>query len=415
MTEQERAGGDERPGIAYVIGTYPRLTTTFIDREIEELRAHGLRIDVCSLRRPHDALSPEQVRLASAVRYVLPITVRALLTGHLWVLRTRPRTVLSTLLELLRQPHPNLRTRLKTVLHLSEGVQVAHLLRGRGYGHIHAHFVDRAAIVSLVASRLLGVGFSATAHANDIYVDPVLLPAKLANAHFVATCTGFNLAHLSEQTRQGQAPRLVRIYHGLDLQCYEPAPVDGRAAPVILAVGQLKEKKGLRFLIEACALLQELGRDFRCEIVGEGPLRPALEARIRERSLEGVVTLLGALDHEAVIERYRTASVFALPCVTGPDGDRDGIPNVILEAMAMQLPVVSTRHSGVPEAVDDGWNGLLVDSGDAEALAGALDILLGDADARALMGSRGRQLVAERFDVASNAKELIRHFEEVLA
>lgn len=416
MRDGRAAAAAERQGIAYVIGTYPLLTTTFIDREIAELRGHGMRVDVYSLRRPGGPLSPEQERMGEDVRYVLPVSARALLRSHLALMATRPGTLWTTLVHLLRQPHRGWRSRLKTVLHFGEGVHVAFLLRAGGYRHLHAHFVDRAAVVALVAGRLLGVPYSATAHASDIYVEPVLLATKLAEARFVATCTQFNAAHLSSLSVAGPRPRIVRIYHGLDLGRYQPDGADEHGVPpLILAVGQLKEKKGLGFLVDACARLRDRGYDFTCEVVGEGPLRAALEARIRDLSLEGTVTLLGSLEHEDVIERYRRASVFALPCTIGSDGDRDGIPNVILEAMAMELPIVSTRHSGVPEAVVDGWNGVLVPGQDGDALASALSGLLEDPEARALMGRRGRQFVAERFDVASNAKELIAHFEEVVA
>jgi colanic acid/amylovoran biosynthesis glycosyltransferase len=134
-----------------------------------------------------------------------------------------------------------------------------------------------------------------------------------------------------------------------------------------------------------------------------------LEAEIHARSLDGTVALYGALDHDAVVAQYRAATVFCLPCVTGADGDRDGIPNVILEAMAMELPVVSTRHSGIPEAVLDGSTGSLAPPGDAPALADALANLLDDPQTATTMGRRGRQVVAAKFDVATNAEKLVAH------
>jgi glycosyltransferase involved in cell wall biosynthesis len=185
-----------------------------------------------------------------------------------------------------------------------------------------------------------------------------------------------------------------------------------RRRPLLLAVGQLKHKKGLHHLLDACRILVDRGSSFDCEIVGDGPLRGELTARIAELGLRSHVRLLGALPHEVVVERYREASIFVLPCVTGPDGGRDGIPNVILEAMAMGVPVVSTRHSGIPEAVQDGRTGLLVPPGDAEQLAGAIARLLDDGALRERLGSRGRERVREVFDIEANAKALLA---EVLA
>ncbi len=408
MSAASAAHGRSEGRVVYVIGTYPLLTTTFIDREIDLLGDHGLPIDVISLRRPHGPLSPQQAARIDTVTYVLPVRPLALVVSHLgWALK-RPAVYWGTLAYLVTRPHPSLRRRLKTLLHFGEGVHVARIVRGvPGCRHLHAHFVDRAATVAMVAGRLLDLPYSVTAHANDIYVDPLLLPEKLSEARFAVTCTEHNAAHLAEVS--GGAD-VTCIHHGLELDGVQgvAAPAD---PPVILAVGQLKEKKGFTHLVEACRLLRQRGHRFSCSIVGEGPQRGALETQIREAGLGDVVTLAGALDHSAVLDRYRQATLFALPCIVSADGDRDGIPNVILEAMAMGLPVVSTRHSGIPEAVDDGVSGELVAPGDAAALADAIARLLDAPELRGRMGRRGRQIVAERFDVAVNAELLLRRFE----
>ena len=397
--------------VAYVIGTYPLLTTTFIDREIRLLRRLGLRVDVTALRRPHGPLSDDQQSLVDNVRYVLPVTPWDLLRGQLGMLLRRPVAFWHTLLHLVTRPHADARSRVMTVLHFGEGVQVASMLHGRGYQHIHAHFVDRAATVALVAGRLLGLPYSATAHANDIYVSPVLLPEKLADAAFVATCTRYNAAHL-HTVAGGQDVDIACVYHGVDVDRYEPPERNGDdGRPTILAVGQLKEKKGFRHLVTACAMLRQRGHAVDCRIVGEGPEHAALQAQINHLGLRDVVTLLGARPHTDVIAEYRAASMFALPCVVSANGDRDGIPNVILEAMAMQLPVISTRHSGIPEAVIDGETGVLVPPEDPVALADALEQLLVDHAQRVMMGRRGRQAVTARFDVADNVEELLRCFQ----
>jgi glycosyltransferase involved in cell wall biosynthesis len=422
MTSRSRSGRSQdesapRParGVAYIIGTYPLLTTTFIDREIQLLRSNGLDVTVTALRRPHGPLSPEQQDMARDVHYVLPVTVPALLRSHLSFIARRTIVYWRTLAHLVTRPHRNLRSRCRTLLHFGEGVHVAHLLRSdRRYGHLHAHFVDRAATVALVAGRLLDLPFSATAHANDIYVDPVLLPEKLAQARFVVTCTEYNAAHLEAIPGDRARREILCIHHGLDLDRHQPSEPRTGTRPVILAVGQLKEKKGFRHLIDACAALRDRGYDVECRIIGEGPSRAALEAQISDLSLDDSVVLCGARDHDDVVAQYRSATIFALPCVTGADGDRDGIPNVILEAMAMRLPVVSTRHSGIPEAVVDGSTGLLVAPGDSDALTGALARLLDDPQTAEAMGRAGRDVVAAKFDIAANAKELMGMFSDVL-
>lgn len=416
-TNQHAARGfrAEGPSLVYVVGTYPSLTTTFIDREIASLRRLGAKVQVVSVRRPSGPLSPEQEELRRDVLYLLPAPVRSVLAAHLGIALRRPRRYVGTLLYLVTRPHPSLRSRLKTLAHFAAGVYAARVVSRHPCDHIHAHFVDRAATMALVIGRLREVPYSVTAHANDIYVNPVLLTEKLSEATFVATCTAYNRSHLSRLGTRELASKVACIYHGLDFTRYRPehgdrSGSDPSGTPVLLAVGQLKEKKGLAYLLQACRLLKDRGHCFRCEIVGEGPLRPQLEALLRQLSLEDTVTLTGALPHQEVIRRYERSHVFVLPAVVGGDGDRDGIPNVVLEAMAMELPVVSTRHSGIPEAVEDGESGLLVPPGDTIALTEALSRLLDDPDLRRRLGRRGRQRVLADFDAERNAKRLLHEF-----
>jgi colanic acid/amylovoran biosynthesis glycosyltransferase len=413
MTRDRHASEREstRLNVVYVIGTYPVPTTTFIDREIQALRGMGVRVQVVSIRPPPRALSSEQAALGADVQYVLPAGVGGLMWSHVTFLLSRPVPYAGTLKYLITRRHPNLRARLRTVGHFGVGVHAARLIRERcPSDHVHAHFVDRAAVVALVVGRLLRRPFSATAHANDIYVDPVLLPEKMAGAKFIATCTRYNASHLRSVSEDASGRGVRCVYHGLDLQEYQPSSTRPRHRPLLLSVGQLKEKKGFRYLLDACRMLVDRGVEFDCQIVGEGPQRLELEARLDELSLRDRVSLVGPLPHAGVIAKYREATIFVLPCVTASDGDRDGIPNVILEAMAMQLPVVSTRHSGIPEAVQDQVNGLLVPPADPSALAEALARLLEDADLRERFGRNGRRRIVDVFDAEVNAQTLLEEF-----
>jgi glycosyltransferase involved in cell wall biosynthesis len=401
--------------LGYIIGTYPALTTTFIDREIRILRRWGVEIQVVSIRRPEEVLSAEQQELQQGVLYLLPVAPLALLRAHFFFAWRHPGAYFGTLFYLLSRPHRGGRQRALTLLHFGEGVYAAYLLRDQGCEHLHAHFVDRAATVALVAARLLNLTYSVTAHARDIYVDPVILTEKLAQAAFAATCTAYNQNHLSGLLTNGAASKIRCIYHGLNLSEYPPAGRSKEQPPLVLAVGQLKEKKGFAYLLGACRLLKEWGYTFQCEIIGEGPLRQVLERQICELGLEEIVSLCGALPHQQVIQKYRQAAIFVLPAVLSADGDRDGIPNVILEALAMELPVVSTRHSGIPEVIRDGENGLLVPPADAPALATAIAHLLDHPEEAARLGQEGRRTIAENFDVEHNVRELLKEFERVVA
>ena len=399
--------------VTYILSSYPGLTTTFVDREITILRRMGIDLHVIALRPPETILSLDQKEIQKRVTYLAPLGKLSLIKAHLRFLVTHPRRYLSTLLYLVTRPHSSFLSRRKTVRQFSQGVHAASLLRRTPVNHIHAHFIH-AAIVALVVSRLLRVPYSVTAHASgDIFVKPVMLREKLSGAKFIATCTRYNQEYLNKVGKGVFGDRVKCIYHGLDVQRYQrkqPLALNGR--PVILGVGQLKERKGFNDLIDACGMIKELGLDFECRIIGEGPLRPQLEARVRQLDLADRVTLMGALTQEEVIDQYERASLFALPAVLARNGDRDGIPNVILEALAMELPVVSTRHSAVPEVIDDGVNGLLVEPGDSAALAQALLKLLENPEFGRVLGCRGRQTVVEKFDPEKNAHQLL---EEIIA
>jgi len=410
MSESPSRGRGKRVRLIYIIGTYPGLTTTFIDREIKGLRQWGLDLQVVSIRRPAESapLSTEQRELGQDVIYLLPVNKVHFIGGHIYFALFRPQAYFKTLFYLLTQPYPDLKAWLMTWLHFAEGVYAAFLLRERPLDQLHAHFADRAAVVALVASHLLNVPYSLTAHANDIYVKPILLRAKVSEAKFVCTCTRYNQAHLLRIMGENLKDKLHLVYHGLDLTDYQP-PLSRRQSncPLILSVGRLTEKKGFSYLINACCRLKERGYHFTCHIVGEGPLRQELETLITHLGLEDTVVLCGAIPHTDVIEEYRQAALFVLPCIVALDGDRDGIPNVLIEAMAMEVPVVSTCHSGIPELVQDRSNGILVPPGDLETLAGALAELLGDPELRRSFGQRGRKRVQEDFDAEHSMRRLV--------
>lgn len=397
--------------LAYIIGTYPSLTITFIDREIRALRSWGVDIQVISIRRPHNKVSVEQDELKKGVIYILPASFIKLFVTNIYFILTRPVKYFGTLFYLLSQKHRNLKLRMMTFLHFLEGVVAADELRTLGIQHLHAHFVDRAATVALVAGRLLNLSYSLTAHARDIYVDPVLLPEKLTGAQFVATCTAYNKNHLAEIINGDE--KIKCIYHGMDVERYVPNPRGGERA-LILSVGQLREKKGFPYLFEACRLLKEMNFDFHCDVIGEGPLRNDLQQLIDHLDLGDVVTLLGANSHEDVIRKYEEARLFVLPAVPGADGDRDGIPNVILEALAMELPVISTHHSGIPEVIVSDVNGLLVPVADAPALANAIAKILKNPELGRTFGALGRKKVLDDFSIESNVGQLLKEFKVVV-
>jgi glycosyltransferase involved in cell wall biosynthesis len=393
--------------VCYVIGTYPLVTTTFVDREICAQRALGVDIRVLAVRRPPEGtpLSSQQRALQASVRYLLPVRLLALVRSHLsWLVR-RPFTYFTTLLRLVTLPHPSAFARVKTVLHFGEGVLAAARVRDDHLDEVHAHFADRAATIAMVAARLLDVPYSLSVHTGaDVYVNPVLLPEKVRRARKVLTCTAYNRSHLTAAVGPDVAAKIAVVPHGLDLEAYQPVDGSGTGVPVVLAVGQCRTRKGFAELIRACGLLRDRGCRFVCRIVGDGPERAALTALARELGLAEVVQLPGALPHDAVKDEYHRATLFALPCIESSDGDVDGIPNVLVEAMACALPVVSSDLPAIRELITDGRDGVLIAPRDITALADALGKLLDDTGMRRDLGKQGRTTVTQMFDSSVAAR-----------
>jgi glycosyltransferase involved in cell wall biosynthesis len=418
------------PEIAYVIKAFPRTSETFIANEIFLLEALGLNLTIFSIKRLenqklHGALShirghvtylPEAEPVNEKPFIVwLAATLPRFAGSHWKLFRRRPASYLRTFLETLRMSWRYRETRfsLPRKVFVKEFLQAGYIawevLEQGSIRHLHAHFCHGATTVTMFASGLCGVPFSFTAHAKDLYLKQLnpgdLLPIKLERARFAVTCTGANQAYLETVRPQNG---VHRIYHGLDLSLFSPRTSTASVGvPLILSVGRFVEKKGFHYLVEACALLRSRGFQFTCEIVGGHDVYfEPIERRIRELRLEDVVKLRSAVTQEQLKGIYEKATVFALPCLVTANGDRDGIPNVLVEAMAMQIPVVSTDISGIPELVDAGVNGVLIPEKDAPMLAAALASLLENPDLRERLGHEARRKVSRLFDARRNTIEL---------
>ncbi|MGH3318464.1 MAG: glycosyltransferase [Nocardioidaceae bacterium] len=389
--------------VGYVLKMYPRFSETFIVNEILALEAAGERLDIFSLRLPVDGRFHEQLADVRAPVTYLPHQLKP---AELWELLQHGLDSL-----------PRLSVDLPDVLALgvndaASAVQLAVLVNDLGITHLHAHFASVATDVARVAARLAGVSYSFTAHAKDIYhqsVDPAGMRRKLAEASAVVTVSDYNLRHL-RRTYGSAADHALRIYNGIDLERYTFDP-PGQRPPVVVAVGRLVEKKGFTHLVDAVAEMVHADREVRLDIVGVGDQEPALHAQVAALDLRDEVRFLGALSQAQVREVVRAAAVLAAPCVVGADGNRDGLPTVLLEAMALGTPCVATAVTGVPEAVRHGETGLIVPEGDPHALADALSTLLDDAALRRRLAVNARGLVEWEFDIRRNSARL----REVLA
>lgn len=408
--------------IAYLLKTYPRLSETFILNEILGMEDLGARLHIFSLRRPDDeSFHPAVTKVKARVTYALALGRRShffdalmVIYWHATLLLLRPKAYVGTIRNYLRRPgHQRLKE-------LMQAGYLAGEMKRSGCTHLHAHFANAPTTVAELIKSFSGIPYSFTAHAKDIYRSNAHeLDRKIAGADFVLTCTGFNLRHL-RQLSTSRTP-IDCIYHGIDLTLF-----DGRrkgegdesassTAPLILSVGRFCEKKGLPYLIRACKLLKDSGSNFRCRIIGYGPMQEELDSLIDNLDLRDRLTLVGKMTQNQIADQYREADIFALPCLVTDDGDRDGIPNVLIEAMAQRIPVVSTDVSGISELVTPMDNGLLVPEKDAEALAFAIDRLLRDSELRHRMGDNGRARVLSYFSLETSASAVWTAFQLRLA
>ncbi len=393
--------------VAYVLKVYPRFSQTFVVNEILAHEAAGQSLDIFSLRLSDDVKFHESIaRVRSPVHQI-----------------RRPSAKAS---EFLEQSHATARV-LPNVWQvladnpdvvpsdMYQAMELARLVHEKGIGHLHAHFGTVATTTSRLAARMAGISYSFTAHAKDIFhesVDEQVLCNKLADAARVVTVSDYNLNYL--KSRYGPAAeRTVHINNGLPLDEFPFRKPNGRE-PLIFAVGRLVEKKGFAFLIHACALMKANGRQFRCEIAGDGVLMKELSAMIGNLRLADCVRLLGPQPQGEIRRKLHKAAVLAAPCVVAADQDRDGLPTILLEAMAMGTPCISTDVTGIPEVLRDGETGLAVPQSDAAALAAACERLLDDSKLGCKLAKNARRQVEEKFDITTNAGLIRQMIEAVI-
>jgi colanic acid/amylovoran biosynthesis glycosyltransferase len=323
-----------------------------------------------------------------------------MLLAQIRVLVRKP-LVYASLLRLVAREREvrNQRDRLRLVYHLVAAGYVYTHLKDEGFSHIHAHMLDTPTSIALYLSRFLDIPFSFTLHGSNIYLDPLMLGTKLRMAKKVVSISHYNVAHVRGKYGDATADKIKVIRCGVDPRTFHPEPRKASTRPVILSIGRLMEIKGFPYLLEACSCLKAEGFDFSCLVVGDGKDREMLAGKAAALGLDGVVTFLGKQPQERVLQLLQEASIFVLASIITVRGGREGIPVALMEAMAMELPVVSTRTSGIPELVEDGTEGLLVEHSNAAELAGALGMLLKDAGVRERMGKRGRAKVVRDFNI----------------
>ncbi|MGA8046330.1 MAG: glycosyltransferase [Dermatophilaceae bacterium] len=401
--------GNRTPRTGYVVKVYPRFSETFVVTEVLAREAAGDDLTIFALRPTTDArFHPELAAVRAPVVHLAKPT--KLTEG--WAGLAAAQDELPGFAERFASVLPFL-SRIDATDAL-QGIDLAVAARRHGIEHLHAHFASVAARVAYVASVLADIDFSVTTHAKDIFhadIDADLLGEVLGAASTVIAISRYNHVFLEEQF-PAITERIRLVRNGIDVEKFTfraPGPVDGTLR--VAAVGRLVEKKGFDVLVDAAALARDRGLPLEVRIAGDGELREDLEAQITAAGLEDTVTLLGPRGQDEVRDLLRWADVLVAPCVVGRDGNADGLPTVLLEAMAMGVPCVSTAVTGIPEAVhaatpDGPATGLLLPPGDIEAVATALQDLATPDFPRAEIARAARDLIETEFDSRVQARRL---------
>lgn len=394
--------------VGYVVKRYPRFSETFIVNEILANEESGLDMVIFSLLPTSDTHFQDIIgRVKTPVVYIKSENIKGI---DFW-----------EAIEKCRKFIPSISNKLEKIKEedykdVYQSLVLSNLLYENKINHIHAHFATAATTVTRLASLLSGIPYTFTAHARDIYHNDVIhseLEKKIHDATKVITIGEYNLNHLNNMYPQYK-DKINLVYNGLDLTRLPFFNNVQKNKNEIISVGRLIEKKGFNVLIDACHILNSRKISFNCKIIGTGYLEEKLKSQIIELKLKENVQLLGALPRSEMFESIQQAHVFVAPSILGSDGDRDGLPTTLLEAMAMGTPCIATNVTGIPEAIDDGITGILIPQNDPALLANALEKLFADNKISKSISDKGKELVKNKFDIKKNSLQLRKIFFNIL-
>ena len=400
--------------LAYLISRYPAISHTFILREVMELRRLGFEIDTASINgldRPLEKLTAEERDESARTFYVKQAGAGGAVSALLVTLFSRPGGFFGGAWYALRLAKTDLKAAVMSVFYFVEAVMVGQWMRRKGQTHLHVHFATPAATVGLIMARIFPHTISITVHGPDEFYDvsAYLLKEKIAGARFLCTIGFYARSQLMKLSPTSDWAKMEITPLGVDADLFAPRP----ARPVIdvlevICVGRLVEAKGQHILVKAIRRMLAEGRAVRLRLVGDGPDRASLEKAVREYGIGDHVIFEGSVNQDRIRALYQSADVFALASFA------EGIPVVLMEAMAMQIPCVTTFITGIPELIRAGVDGLLVAPSDEEGLAAAMASLMDNAELRTRLGESGRRRVIEKYNLRGNVAALAEVFQRRL-
>jgi glycosyltransferase involved in cell wall biosynthesis len=396
--------------VGYILRKFPVLSETFILNEILELEAQGIEVEIFSVEKPNDPRFHKDLHKLKALVTFIPDVLKL---NSLW--KHRKKAVKKFRSGYQKAQSYALWQRSPTLmLRLLQSCYVANEAAKKKIDHFHAHFATRATSIAFLSSMISGIPYSFTAHAVDIFKETLnknALKKKIEYANFVVGVSEYNKNYLTAISPIS-AQKIVKIHNGIDLNQFKSNNIKNDSLFTFLCVARFVEKKGHKVLIEACDILKKQGVNFQCLLIGQGTLQSDIECSIKEKGLKENVKILGPRTHDEVLEQFHQSHVYVLPCITGKDGNKDGLPVAIVEALACGIPVITTPMTGNPEVVKDLHNGLLVPFEDHQRTAEAMKMMIDDQALYHKLCSNARSSVDRTFNLKETAKSLVKQFEE---
>ncbi len=396
----------EKPKVAYIMSRFPKLTETFILFEMLTLRKLGTEVEVYPLLRESQPVAHKEAQKIIEEAHFEPFISIEILKAQWRFIRCCPRKYFGLIWEVFTGVLPSLNFLFGTLGIFAKSVKFAQDMAKSGVTHVHAHFATHPAMSAFIIHRLTGIPFSFVAHGSDLHVDRRFIDRKIQASAFSIAISEFNKEIMVKESGEAFSDRIKVVHCGVDADTFKFAPEKQNDTLQLVCVASFEPVKGHKYLVEACRVLAERGQKFDCHLIGYGPVRGQVEKQIAESGIADRFHVYGGLPRHEVLEFYARADIITLASVLTKDGKKEGIPVVLMEAMACGLPVVASRISGIPELVEDGRSGILFTPGNVFEFAEALETMAKDRDLRIKLGTAGRKKVTEDFNLYKCTEQL---------